>query len=256
MIYVFTSLVDGFDNLHPPACPPDADVRYFCFTNIPNLPRVYPWEYRPIYNVGSASKNSRVPKILPHRMLPADATYSIYHDGNFQLRQDPHKIIDTLLKDHDWAAYKHPARNCIYEEAEIIMRDCPLVPKNAVQEEISRYRTDGVLAGGGLWANGFLVRRHTPEVAQLNEAWWKLYMAGCGRDQLSFSVVRKEIDFRINTINGNVYASEYVLFRFHAAFKARDDNSDFFPARDLIRGNLSALAQLTGSDGGIKHAEY
>src|SRR3989304_5543328 len=46
LLYVYTSIMDGFDNLRPPAVPAETFVKYICFTNVPNLPRVTPWEYR------------------------------------------------------------------------------------------------------------------------------------------------------------------------------------------------------------------
>lgn len=256
MIYIFTSILNGFDNLRPPACPVDDDVRYICFTNLPNLPRVFPWEYRPAYITGEAARDARIPKILPHLMLPADAEYSIYHDGNFQLRIDPHAVIRDLLDCAQWAAHKHPCRDCVYDEAEIVLRDCPLVNKDAVMRQITQYREADFPAHAGLWANGFLVRRHTPEVAELNELWWTLFKAGSERDQLSFPVARHRLNVPVNTIQADVWGSPYTRHNWHAAWKTRDDNPDFWPQRDRIRARLGELARLTGTDGGIKHQDY
>lgn len=255
MIYVYTSIVDGFDNLRPPAIPAETFVRFICFTNVPNLPRVYPWEYRPALRAANPAQTSRVAKILPHLMLPADAEYSIYHDGNFQLRRDPQRIIEELLGGHDWAAHTHPARQCIYDEARIIQRDCPLVDSSAVDNEISAYRRDGYPAAAGLWANGFIVRRHTPDIALLNERWWELYSRGCGRDQLSFPVARRALGIDIATIQANIYASPYILFRWHAAFKTHEDNPDFWPEREQIRMRLNRLGELTGAFSGIDYSK-
>lgn len=255
MIYVITSVLNGWDNLRPPAAPADELVRYICFTNVPNLPRVFPWEYRPAYPLPHAARAARVAKILPHLMLPADAEYSIYHDGNFQLRQDPRKIIAELLPIHDWAAHHHPARCCIYDEANVLLNEKIGTPR-LIEEEIARYRAEDFPAQSGLWANGLLVRRHTPEVAALNERWWQLYAAGCERDQLSFPVARRQLDLTINTISGNIYASPYILNRWHAAFKVRDDNPDYWPERAKLRARLAELARITGSDGGINYPEY
>ena|SRR3990167_1394629 len=256
MVYIYTSILNGFDNLRPPAVPAEDLARFVCFTNVPNLPRVYPWEYRPAYLAGKACRSSRVPKILPHLMLPEDAEYSIWHDGNFQLRHDPHLVIRELLKDRQWAAHRHPCRSCLYDEAEVVLRDCPLVDKTAVNQQIARYREDGFPPRAGLWANGFIVRRHTPEVARLNELWWEEFAAGSERDQLSFPVARAKSGLEIETIDANVFGSPWILFRWHAAWKERDDNPDFWPGRNRIRLRLADLARLTGSPGGIDFKEY
>ena len=190
MIYVYTSIVNGWDNLRPPAVPIDDGVKYICFTNLPHLPRVHPWEYRPLYTIpGQPSRTSRVPKILPHLMLPHDAKYSIYHDGNFQLRVSPITMIETLLQENDWAAYRHPSRDCVYEEGEILIQE-KIGTTDLIVNEMTNYRVRGYPRNAGLWANGMLVRRHTDIVSKINELWWEGYSAGCERDQTSFPVVR------------------------------------------------------------------
>lgn len=245
MIYVYTSLTDGFDNLRPPCCPVDANVRYVCFTNIPNLPRVFPWEYRPVYPVGDACRTARVPKILPHLMLPDDAEYSIYHDGNFQLRLDPNGMIGELLGPEQWAAHKHPCRNCIYEEADILLKE-KIGTRDLIEGEVERYKAQQYPKNAGLWANGLIVRRHTPEVAELNEAWWKLYSEGCERDQLSFPVAMRRSRCPVRTIDANVFSSPWIRFNWHAAWRDRDDNPDFWAQRNRVRGRLEQLKELTG----------
>ncbi len=265
MIYVYTSILSGFDNLRPPAVPAESGVRYICFTNVPNLPRVEPWEFMPAYVASEhQGRSSRIPKILPHLLLPADAEYSIYHDGNFRLQSSPHEIIDIWLHRHDWASYAHPCRRCLYDEARVLLEHDSMEgwrlqrPERAraVREEVERYRARGFPEGAGLWANGFLVRRHTPAVAALNEAWWKLYAAGAERDQLSFPVARCQQGLAVETIEGNVYDSPYLQFCWHAAWLDKADNPDYRDERDGIRSRLAKLAGLTGSDGGVKYPEY
>lgn len=251
MVYIYTSIQNGFDNVRPPATPETPFAKYICYTNIPNLPRVYPWEYRPIYS--DNDRSSRIPKILAHKMLPRDATYSIYHDGNFILRKNPLEIIEELLKEKQWAAHRHPIRTCIYEEAEIIKRDCPLANKQAVDMEIANYRALNWPSQAGLWANGFIVRRHIPETARLNELWWEFFRDGSHRDQLSFPIAKSRSGLDINTIDENIYASSYVLHKWHGAFKHKEDNPDFWDERAYIRSSLEDLKRLTGSDGGIKY---
>lgn len=249
MVYIYTSILDGFDNLRPPAIPAETFCKFICFTNVPNLPRVSPWEYRPAYMAGKPCRSSRVPKILPHLILPADAEYSIYHDGNMQLRRPPSEIIEKLLSEHDWAAHKHPCRNCVYEEVKEVISGCPLVDKDEVIRQSDSYRAAGFPEHAGLWANGFLVRRHTPEVARLNELWWEEFKNGSERDQLSFPVALRKSGMSIRTISDNVFKSSWVLSRWHAAFKEREDNPDYWPERKEIHGRLKRLAELTGADG-------
>jgi hypothetical protein len=264
VIYVYTSILNGWDNLRPPAVWDVPGVRFICFTNVPNLPNVHPWEFRPIYPAGETCRTARVPKILPHLMLPDDAEYSIYHDGNLRLSKNPIAMIATFLDSHNWAAHKHPCRTCIYQEADVILNHESMEgwraqnPDRAprIAEEVDRYRTGKFPQQAGLWANGMIIRRHTDSVATLNERWWRLYSAGGERDQLSFPVARRAENLEINTINEPISESSQVGFFFHAAWKDKPSSREFHPERNRIRGSLERLQALTGSDGGVKYPVY
>jgi hypothetical protein len=246
LIIVYTSILSGWDNLRPPAISNTSGARFICFTDLPVLPKVEPWEFRPLHPAGIAARTARAPKILPHLMLPDDATYSIYMDGNLQLKVEPQAVIDSLLAGKDWAAHRHPCRDCIYDEARVLVNE-RIGTTALVQAEIDLYRRDGHPEHAGLWANGFLVRRHTPQVAALNEAWWKLYAAGCERDQLSFPVARRAAGLEVATINANIYESPYLNFYFHAAWKDQPSNLEYQSERAVVRRKLDQLHALTGS---------
>ena len=270
MIYCYTSILNGFDNLRPPAVQEETFVKYICFTNVPNLPRVTPWEYRPAYMLDGAGRSSRAPKILPHLLLPRDAEYSIWQDGNFQLRRPAEQAIAELLTDgRQWAAHQHPCRNCVYDEAGVILNHADMAEwrrtkpeaTEDVRRQVEKYQAAGFPRNAGLWANGFIVRRHTPEVARLNELWWKEFAEGSERDQLSFPPARCKAGVEINTIAGaagdaNIFASPWLLHRWHAAWKRNGDNPDFWAERNVTRDRLAELARVTGTDSGIAWLDY
>lgn len=252
MIYVYTSILNGWDNLRAPGypwnarIPADPGVRFICFTDLPILPTVEPWEFRPVYPAGEGCRTARVPKILPHLMLPDDAEYSIYHDGNLRLKDDPRRVLDRLLSDHDWAAHRHPARKCIYEEAKVLL-DEKIGTAALVEAEIEYYIGIGYPKDAGLWANGFIARRHTPAVAALNELWWSLYSIGCERDQLSFPVARRDAAMELTTIHADVYCSPVVDFFWHAAWRDKEGSREYHPERKAIRERLARLKKVVGS---------
>ena len=191
MIYVYTCILGGFDNLRPPLVPPEPGVRWICFTDVPVLPDVPPWEFRPAHRVYSAdlsgcadlSRTSRLPKILPHLVLPSDCDYSIWLDGNFRLLKPASEIVNQEMRFDDWTVHRHPARGCMYEEAALLVKlkrerpdEWPSMNAAELDAEIARYKQMCFPAGlCTLTANGLIVRRHTPAVAILNEMWWKLF---------------------------------------------------------------------------------
>ena len=255
-IVVYTCLVGGFDNLRPPLCVPEPGVRYICFTDVPVLPRVDPWEFRPVHRVKGPigltepARTSRLPKILPHLVLPEDCDYSIWHDGNFQMKASPTATISKLLRTSDWAAHKHPGRDCIYKEAKVLLSEKIGTPA-LVERQIARCRdVYGHPKGYGLWANGLIVRRHNAATAALNERWWDLFSDGCERDQISFPVALRESGVAIETIrHTDIYGSEFVKFNWHAAFKAREDNPTYWPERDRIAARVRKLEEIAGLGG-------
>lgn len=255
MIYVYTSILNAWDNLRPPAVAPEPGVRWICFTNLPNLPAVEPWEFRPVYGLREAGRTARLPKILPHLLLPEDAECSIYHDGNFQLKQSPMSMALQLLAEHDWAAHRHPCRRCIYREADVLLGE-RIGTRELVLNEIERYRLIEYPENNGLWANGLLVRRHTPAVKALCERWWRLFSIGCERDQLSFPVARQAEQVAVETIDAEIYQSPYMAFGFHAAWKDKPYNPEFHAQRRQIRSTLDRIRDLAGPGVGIQYPEY
>ena len=259
MIYVVTAILDMWDNLRPPLAHAEDNVRYLCFTNSPVQPACPPWEFRPCPDVGIASRSSRVPKILPHLCLPSDADYSIWHDGNFQLQKPARQIVGELLRFDDWAAHRHPARDCVYKEAAVLLSERIGTPE-LVQAQIDRYRAMQYPAHVGLWANGFIVRRHTGMVERLNERWWKLFAEGCERDQLSFPVARHLENVPLNGgginhgIGDDIFHSPYVRFNWHAAWREQQDNPSYWPQRDRLRAQTKMLADVSGAK--LKVMEY
>ena len=254
MIYVVTACSGGFDNLRAPLAPQTDGVRWICFTDLPFIPSVEPWEFRPLPALPNPARASRIPKILPHLMLPEDAEYSIWHDANFQLRLAPREIIGQLLRFDDWCAHRHPARDCVYKEAEVLLKEKIGTPE-LVRSQIARYQAEGYPRSNGLWANGMIVRRHNPEVAALNEYWWKLYEEGCERDQLSFPVARwwRPVKFNNGLLN-DIYSSPFVKFNWHAAWRENQDNPSYWPERDRLRAQARKLEAVTGAL--ISYPEY
>jgi|HubBroStandDraft_4_1064222.scaffolds.fasta_scaffold03171_14 hypothetical protein len=269
-IIVYTCILGGFDSLRPPLVPPEPGVRFICFTDVPVLPDVPPWEFRPVHRVGdlcracngveiSNSRTSRVPKILPHLVLPADADYSIWLDGNLQLRKPASQIINEELRFEDWAAHRHPARGCVYEEADLLVREStqkpaewPNLSPDGVRAEIGTYAAAGYPPNlGNLTANGMIIRRHTPAVAAVNETWWKLFAVGCGRDQLSFPVAAWQHGLKVNRMPHylDIYCSPLVRFGWHAAWKDKPDNVVYRPERERIAARVAKLREVVGEGG-------
>jgi len=178
-------------------------------------------------------------------VLPEDCEYSIWHDANFQLCKSPEHIVETLLKEHAWAAHRHPCRDCAYDEAQILLSE-KIGTRALVERDVSHMKLQGHPEGFGLWANGFIARRHTRATDELSERWWEIFAAGCERDQIAFPPALRQRGVSINTIDADIYHSPYVRFNWHSAFMDRDDNRSFWPERRRMDERLKKLAGVTG----------
>lgn len=150
--------------------------------------------------------NAKIAKILPHYFI--DEEYSVWVDGNvFPLKTEEEYI--KLLDDKDIAVFRHPERKCIYDEAMF----CRLKGKDGAQiieDHIKRYNLTNQ---SGLYACGFIIRRHTERMKQLCEKWWAEICTGSSRDQISFPYVFPKDEIKV--LEGNIWANDLVEFRSH-----------------------------------------
>lgn len=156
------------------------------------------WKVKPAYDrFIDARRNSRAQKILAHKYV--DSEYSIYIDGNMSLLKPPEELIDKHLKDYDIAVYRHPTRDCIYDES-IACVERRLDDPEVIIDQMKSYENAGYARHKGLCECGVIFRRHTPKVEAFNNAWWAEYCVNSRRDQLSFMYVADKVGIRVNAI--------------------------------------------------------
>ena len=161
------------------------------------------WEIRKGYDrFSDPRRNSRAPKILSH--LFSDTEYSIYIDGNMSLVKPPEEIVERFLGDYDFALFKHPKRDCLYDEA-IRCAKAGLDDAEVIIGQVTRYEKDGYAKHKGLHECGVLIRRHTPKVIEFNNYWWAEYCRGSVRDQISFMYAADKAGLRIKSIDAPWY---------------------------------------------------
>lgn len=142
-------------------------------------------------------RNSRIQKILAHQYI--NTRYSIYVDANIKLLITPEEIIEKYLKDADIAVFKHPNRDCLYDEATTCaVRD--LDDPEIIIEQAVAYENSGYAKHKGLFECCIVIRRHTEKVEQLNNAWWAEYCRHSKRDQISFPYAVNKVGIRVNAI--------------------------------------------------------
>lgn len=140
---------------------------------------------------------AKIYKILPHLFLPG-FDYWIWIDANIKLKVSIEEAITKFLRDSDMAIFKHPSRGGAYQEAKEILHQANNWPssrfnnpylKSKIAQQYDFYESVGFPSGFGLWECNFIIRRNTPEVNQLMNAWWAYICRWQWRDQISFPYI-------------------------------------------------------------------
>lgn len=194
MVTVITSITDSKNDLLDSQVKGDAE--FIAFLDYPFSSST--WEIRKAHSqLGDPRRNSRIHKMLPH--LYTDSEYSIWIDGNIRLLTPPEVLIEKYLKDHDIAVFKHPTRDCIYDEA-VVCAKRNLDDPEIIIEQAQYYENQGFAKNKGLVECGIILRRHTPQVQAFNNEWWAEYSRFSRRDQISFPVAADTVGIRVNVI--------------------------------------------------------
>ena len=212
---VYTSIFGGYDDEVKQNLPSGWDWK--CFSEKNSLS---------IYE--DNNRNAKRFKVLPHRYLK-DYEYSIFVDGNMQVKGNIDELIDKYLKDANVAFFSHnnnhlDARNSAYEEAQTIFdlgeknmkrtpergilnyKDNPFV----IQKQIEKYRLLRYPADNGLITGMVILRRHNEkDCIQAMEDWWTEIKYGSKRDQLSFNYVAWKNSLNFNYMGGDSRNNEY-----------------------------------------------
>jgi hypothetical protein len=182
------------------------DVDFICFTDDPTLESQF-WTIRHLpYALLDPPRVSKRIKHLPHVFL-SEYEESLYVDNRVGIKiTDPNPIFDLIGEGGSSAlrCFRHPWRNCVYAEAEEVIRlryDEP----GRVRSQMEFYRYLNYPEDNGLVSSGILLRRHGhPSVIEVGEGWYQQLLRHSMRDQLSFNVVAWYHGFKIDYFDRNL----------------------------------------------------
>lgn len=265
-IVVYTAIIGDYDDLKEPNII-SKDYDYVCFTDMPLqsktfdikkverpsiLTHVYSFQKFPVINKiinfliqpkNVATRCARKYKVLSHKYFP-NHEYSLWVDGNFLINVDIDFLIKEYLSDADIALFEHPHRNCIYKEAAVCINRKKDKSK-VIKRQIEQYKKDGYPENNGLIASPIILRRHTPEIINFNEAWWEEIEKYSKRDQLSFNYVAYKNNLKYSIIEGNYFNNQYFIHSGHKKKKQKHLSTlEVKNIYDLIKGcNLNMLKE-------------
>ena len=206
---VYTANIGAKDILREPlVVSPDAD--YIYFTDQPFTSDI--WDIRPIKSIGNPTLQSRW-YFDQSCWVMSEYDYTVMHGANSQLTIDPWELIDYLA-DTDIAAFSHPLRDCVYEEA----RACRMYHKgnpDVIDSQMAHYADMRYPHDNGLSACILLVRHQTPTLALFEAHWFSEVLRWSRRDQLSFDYVRWLMDVPVTYLPGDPFESDIMRVHRH-----------------------------------------
>lgn len=193
-IVVYTCITNDYDQIKTYHNQSNSNIDFICFTDNPNL--IYNdngWTIRAIpqdLQIFSKVKQQRLLKILPHKYLN-NYDISIWVDGNIQVRCDIEKFLTNIdLDKYCFYTRKHPSRNCIYEEGNVVIRYGKDSVKS-IDNQLSGYKKEGFPKNFGLVETAIIIRKHNDkQCIIIDNMWAKELVNKSHRDQMSFDYVR------------------------------------------------------------------
>ena len=135
--------------------------------------------------------------------------YTVWIDGSIQVKSaDFVDRVISSISDGGWAMFRHPDRNCIYDEAHVAvqMKKYQNVP---IMGQIAHYRDEGCPRNNGLFAAGIIARRtRAPRLSAINRAWWRENQRWTYQDQLSLPVVLWRLGAGCDAIESHLWYND------------------------------------------------
>lgn len=209
-LIVYTAAFGNTDPLQEPET--TAGARFVCFTDQPFKSKR--WEIVRMPTQEAPTRASRVLKLNPHRLFTgADA--SLWMDACFSLRTP---FSDLLAQyPHEIITFRHRDRQRIVDEAHEIARIGKAKPIT-VFRQLATYQSEGFDTANNRMAelscNGVVMRRHTPRVAALNEAWTREIEQHTLRDQMSLDYVAWKLGLKLGRWPGTHAENPHFGYRY------------------------------------------
>lgn len=202
-IAIITALCGDRENLQNPSIV-HKDVDYIAFVDR-DYPNAKVWDQRELIPFSndvkfSGRRNAKPYKIMPNLFAPG-YDYYFWVDISHDVVENPFKICETYLNENDIALFKHNQRNCIYEEAKLLLELGYDHQKN-IDDQISFYMSNNYPPNNGLYELPVSVRKNTKKIRSLNMLWWEHICKYSSRDQLSLPFCLNQLEITPTILPG------------------------------------------------------
>lgn len=210
-IAVYTCIVGGYDDLLDPiSISPDCEY-YIISDKKPEKESTF--KYIDIHDIVPSSiadntRKNRYCKINAHKVFPKHK-YSIYFDGNIQLRASITELLKELPKTR-LTVFCPNRWKSVYREMMSVLQN-GRDEKEVVLSQAERYWLEGMPEDFGSVMCGILLREHNnPICKKLMQEWWEQLEMFSKRDQISLPYILWKNGYSISDVG--VVVNEYCFW--------------------------------------------
>ena len=214
---IYTAVAGNYDKLRPVKVR-EPDIDYVVFTDGQG---VAGWEKKKLPIVGDARMNARHIKVTTPTNLEKEYDWTLWVDGNMEIKSPITKMVPKWLETHSFAAFKHPWWQCLYTEID----KCRARGKDKPErlEAARKYLKEQEFPRNyGQLATWVLLRKQNDVVKQHAKLWWADMKKYTMRDQVTFMLNTWRLGVGVAWIPG-IYTSldwyKNDWFQFHAGHR-------------------------------------
>lgn len=208
-VAIITSIYDGYDSLKPILPQEDVSVDWVFVTD--EIPEdSLGWRVIQEKRLGvHPNRAAKRAKMQPWKYT--NAPMSVWVDGSFRINS-PKFAIETLEMAWPIAQFKHPWRDCLFEEAictQAIGKYEDQVPVIKLQAEFYDGRHP---KHWGLWATGVIARRHTLDIRTFGHIWHGEITLRSFQDQISHPFALRRAGIRPTLLPGTHFSNPWLTY--------------------------------------------
>lgn len=242
-VVIYTSLFGNYDTLPIPFVDKKG-YDFVCFTDqdieVPGwrMERKEPTQ-------ANANLSAKLYKLKPHDFFP-DHKFSLFVDANTLFLGRIDELVNRWLKPYNFAMWRHPDRDDIFDEAEAVIllsKDDP----ETISKQMAVYEEAGVLRNAGLYECSFIWRSHfDTKVSGLMNLWWNEVVTHSKRDQTSFYFLAHHIGPKPHVLPNCLGNSRDNCYFSKLPHKSRQ----FFPLKRLEKPRVAFAYDIESESSG------
>lgn len=190
-ILVITGQAGHKGEIKDPSMGSFPNVDYVAYTDKPLQVSTWQCRHMPQFSTDSQyahRRNAKLGKVLGWLLEPG-YDYYVWHDSVCEIQVHPQQLISDHMHGHtQMALWRHPERDCAYEEADKVAW-YGVEHEHLIQASKQFLQEHNWPPHAGLFELTSFVYKNTAQVQQALLCWWELICRYSSRDQILFPYV-------------------------------------------------------------------